>query len=162
MEINCKVNVINRLLPSAGQSGPKRLVWSVITLTEKNSFIDLNLTTSRNKSGTKYRITNNVEQIFGKFVAQGKLTVRFKQPPHDLCFNGETKQMERILTVLKGGDSRISKGNMCTVLSGPAPRVTIPKTKMNILARSDYPVTTSFPDTLTSLKVNKVSVVSIN
>ena len=158
MEINCKVNVINRLLPSAGQSGPKRLVWANITLSETNSaFIDLNLATSRNKSGSKYRVTNNIEQIFGKFVSQGKLTLRFKQPPHDLCLNGEAKQMEKILAILKGGDGHLKKGTLCAVLSNTSAKVVIPKTKLNVLSRSDYPVTTSFPDTLTCLKVKDVT-----
>ena len=157
MEFNCKVNVINRLLPSAGQSGPKRLVWANITLSEVNStFIDLSLTTSRNKVGSKYRVTNNTEQIFGKFVNQGKLTVRFRQPPHDLCLNGEAKQMEKILSILKGGDGQLKKASLCTVLSNTSAKVLIPKTKLNVSSRSEYPVTTSFPDTLTCLKVKYI------
>lgn len=155
MEVSCKINVINRLLPSAGQSGPKRLIWANITLSETNSgLIDLNLATSRNKTGSKYRVTNNIEQVFGKFVSQGKLTMRFKQPPHDLCLNGEAKQMEKILAILRGGDGQLKKGSLSTALSNTSAKVVIPKTKLNISSRSDYPVTTSFPDTLTCLKVN--------
>jgi LRR-repeat protein 1 len=154
MQLNCKVNVVNRLLPSAGQSGPSRLVWSNVTLTEnKASVIELSLATSRNKTGMKYKVTNNIEQIFSKFVSQGKLTLRFRQPAHDLCLSGEVRHMEKILAIIKGEDSQLKKGTLCPLLSNRANKVVIPKTKLNILSRADYPVTTSFPDTLTSLKV---------
>lgn len=154
MQLNCKVNVVNRLLPSAGQSGPSRLVWSNVTLTEnKASVIELSLATSRNKTGMKYKVTNNIEQIFSKFVSQGKLTLRFRQPAHDLCLSGEVRHMEKILAIIKGEDPQLKKRTLCPLLSNCANKVVIPKTKLNILSRADYPVTTSFPDTLTSLKV---------
>lgn len=154
MQLNCKVNVVNRMLPSAGQSGPSRLVWSNITLTEnKSAVIELSLATTRNKAGMKYRVTNNIEQIFSKFVSQGKLTLRFRQPAHDLCLSGEVKYMEKILAIVKGEDSQLKKGTLCPLLSKCANKVVVPKTKLNILSRADYPVTTSFPETLTCLKV---------
>ena len=40
-----------------------------------------------------FQICGNVENIFGKFVRDGKATIRFKQPTHELylskvsCFN---------------------------------------------------------------------------
>ncbi|XP_046437855.1 leucine-rich repeat protein 1-like [Daphnia pulex] len=158
MQLNCKVNVVNRLLPSAGQSGPSRLVWSNVTLTEnKASVIELSLATSRNKTGMKYKVTNNIEQIFSKFVSQGKLTLRFRQPAHDLCLSGEVRHMEKILAIIKGEDSQLKKGTLCPLLSNRANKVVIPKTKLNILSRADYPVTTSFPDTLTSLKISGIA-----
>ena len=58
--------------------------------------VELSLATSRNKSGTKYRVTDNLEQVFAKFVSQGKMTVRFKQPQHDLCFTGEARHLEKV------------------------------------------------------------------
>lgn len=154
MQVNCKVNVVNRLLPSTGKSGPSRLAWSSITLTEnKSSVIELALATSRNKAGMKYRVTNNIEQIFSKFVSQGKLTLRFREPAHDLCLSGEVKQMEKILAIIKGEDVQLKKGILCPILSNSTNKVVIPKTKLSILSRADYPVTTSFPETLTYLKV---------
>lgn len=154
MQVNCKVNVVNRLLPSAGQSGPNRLVWSNITLTEnKSSLVELTIATARNKAGTKYRVTNNIEQIFSKFVSQGKLTLRLKQPPHDLCLSGEVKHIERILSIVKGEDKQLKNGTLCPLLANSTNKVVIPKTKLNIISRADYPVTTNFPETLTNLKV---------
>ena len=154
MQVNCKVNVVNRLLPSAGQSGPNRLVWSNITLSEnKACVVELSLATTRNKAGTKYRITKNLEQIFSKFVSQGKLTLRLKQPAVDLCLSGEVRHMEKILAVVKGEDDQLKKGTLCPLLANSTNKVVIPKTKLNIASRADYPVTTSFPETLTNLKV---------
>ena len=142
------MNVVNRLLPAAGQSGPSRLIWANVTFSKnKLEVVELTLITSRSKSGTKYRVTDNVEQIFAKFISQGKLTVRFKQPQHDLCFSGEAKQMERIAYILKGGDANLQKG--------PS-KVVIPKTKLNITSRAEYPVINSFPESLVTLKVNIV------
>ena len=154
MQVNCKVNVVNRLLPSAGQSGPNRFVWSNITLTEnKSSVIELLLTTARNKTGTKYRVTNNIEQVFSKFANQGKLTLRFRQPPHDLCLSGEVRHVEKIVAILKGEDTQLKTGTLCPILTNSTNKVVIPKTKLAIASRADYPVTTSFPETLTVLKV---------
>lgn len=154
MQVNCKANVINRLLPSAGQSGPNRLVWSNITLTEnKSSVVELLLTTARNKTGTKYKVSNNIDQIFSKFVNQGKLTLRFKQPQHDLCLHGESKHIERILSIVKGEDKQLKHGTLCPLLTNNANKIVIPKTKLTISSRADYPVTTGFPETLISLKV---------
>ena len=33
------------------------------------------------------QIYGNVANIFGKFVKEGKATIRFKQPTHDLCLS---------------------------------------------------------------------------
>ena len=156
MQVNCKVNVVNRLLPSAGQTGPSRLVWSSITLTEdgKTGVVELSLATSRNKAGAKYRITGNVEQVFARFVSEGKLTLRFKQPPHDLCLSGETRHMDRIVSIVRGLDDKLKKGTLCPLLTNTtSTKAIVPKTKLNISSRADYPVTTSFPETLTTLKV---------
>jgi LRR-repeat protein 1 len=157
MEIHCKVNVVNRLLPAAGQSGPSRLIWANVTFSKnKLEVVELTLTTSRSKSGTKYRITDNVEQIFAKFISQGKLTARFKQPQHDLCFSGEAKQMERIAHILKGGDANLQKGPLSILSPNTSSKVVIPKTKLNITSRADYPVVNSFPESLVTLKVKFV------
>lgn len=153
MQVNCKVNVVNRLLPSAGQSGPNRFVWSNITLTENKSVVELSLANSRNKAGMKYRVTGNIEQVFSKFVSQGKLTLRFKQPAHDLCFDGEAKYMGKILSIVNGEVNQLKSTTLCPLLANSANKVVIPKTKLNITSRADYPVTTSFPETLLCLKV---------
>ena len=153
MQINCKVNVVNRLLPSAGQSGPNRMVWGSITLRDNQSAVELTLATSRNTAGNKYRVTNNVEQVFAKFINQGKLTVRFIQPQHDICLNGDAKQMEKIAFILKGGDGKLKKGPLSLVSPNTTTKIVIPKTKLHISSRAEYPVTTNFPDSLTTLKV---------
>jgi len=155
MQISCKVNVVNRLLPATGQSGPNRFVWANVTLSRNAAEkVELSLATSRNKSGTKYRVTDNLEQVFAKFVSQGKMTVRFKQPQHDLCFTGEARHLEKVAHILKGGDGPLKKGSLSAsmVQSTSTAKLVIPKTKLTILSRADYPVVTNFPDSLVSLK----------
>jgi hypothetical protein len=61
--------------------------------------------------------------------------------------------MEKILAIVKGEVSQLKKGTLCPLLSNCTNKVVIPKTKLSILSRADYPVTTCFPETLTSLKV---------
>lgn len=154
MQVNCKVNVVNRLLPLTGQSAPSRLVWSNVTLSENsaNKSVELSLANARNKTGAKYRVTDNIEQVFSKFIGEGKLTLRFKQPPHDLCFSGKPEQVAKILSIIRGKDDQLKKGTLCPLLLN---KVVVPKTKLNITSRADYPVTTTFPETLTTLKVLK-------
>ena len=155
MQVNCKVNVVNRLLPATGQPGNSRLVWSSIILSKinnKSEEVELTLASSRNKAGVKYKITKNIEQIFSKFLSQGKLTIRFIKPPHDLCLSGDIKQLEKVLNVVKG-DSKPIKGTLCPLLVNSTNKVVIPKTKLHISSRANYPVTAGFPETLTTLKV---------
>ena len=117
----------------------------------------MTVTTARSKQGARYRVTGNVERVFSKFISQGKLTVRFTQPQHDICLAGEPKQLAMIAEIVSGGGSPAT-GSQALKSATPAgvatlSRVAIPKTKMCISSRADYPVTTRFPDTLTQLKV---------
>lgn len=34
-----------------------------------------------------FQIKDNVQQIFGKFLNEGKATIRFKEPEQDLCLS---------------------------------------------------------------------------
>lgn len=159
MQVNCKVNIVNRLLPSTGQTGPNRLAWSSVTIIEnKSAVIELSLANARNKAGCKYKVTGNIEQIFSKFASEGKLTIRFKQPQHDLCLSGDAKQIQRVLAAISGKDDRPKTGVLCPLLNKPNAKPVVPKTKLTILSRADYPVTTSFPNTLTVLKVSLISI----
>lgn len=162
MQVNCKVNVVNRLLPTTGQSGNSRLVWSSIILNKINSKseeVELTLASSRNKAGIKYKISKNIEQIFSKFLSQGKLTIRFIQPPHDLCLSGDVKQLEKLLNVVKGDNKSVNKGILCPLLANSNNKVVIPKTKLHIFSRANYPITAGFPETLTNLKVKYVLII---
>lgn len=158
MQVTCQVNIVNRLLPSTGQAGPSRLARYSITLAEtspKSGVVELSLFSAQKKTTVaKYRVTNNIEQVFSKFVCEGKLTLRFKHPPHDLCLNGQKNEIERILNVVRGTDDQVKKGTLCPLLTN---KIVVQKLKLNITSRADYPVTTAFPITLVSLKVSLFS-----
>lgn len=65
------------------------------------------LSTAQNKSGTKFVIRNeelsrNVEQIFDKFVGEGKVTIRLKVPARDLCIRkADPLQLKAFLNLVK-------------------------------------------------------------
>ena len=37
--------------------------------------------------GFFFQIKDNIQQIFGKFLNEGKATIRFKEPEQDLCIS---------------------------------------------------------------------------
>ena len=62
----------------------------------------------------------------------------------------------KVAHILKGGDGPLKKGSLSAsmVQSTSTAKLVIPKTKLTILSRADYPVVTNFPDSLVSLKVS--------
>jgi len=68
----------------------------------KDDPIYVMLCTAQNRNGSKYVIRKNLKQIFGKFVKDGKATVRFNQPPHDLAFSkADPGNLQSLLRVIK-------------------------------------------------------------
>ncbi|GFT37707.1 leucine-rich repeat protein 1 [Nephila pilipes] len=160
MKITCGVEVSNRAHPAI--SVRNKTKYSVATLAlchkfkqeEKHSDKDvfLVLCTHQNPRGTKYKIYNNVEKLFTKFTNDGKATLRFKEPPHDLIISkADPLQLKGFLhgvglTIVGQGTGRIR-------LSPTPTKVDRPKQKLAIMQRSNYPVKTGFPSSLTWLQV---------
>ncbi|GFY42335.1 leucine-rich repeat protein 1 [Trichonephila inaurata madagascariensis] len=160
MKITCGVEVSNRAHPAV--SVRNKTIYNVATLAlchkykqqEKHSDKDvyLILCTHQNPRGAKYKIYNNVEKLFTKFTNDGKATLRFKEPPHDLIISkADPLQLKGFLhgvglTIVGQGTGRIRLS--------PAPtKVDRPKQKLAIMQRSDYPGKTGFPSSLTWLQV---------
>jgi len=83
-------------------------------------------------NGRKYKLRDNVEQMFTKFVHEGKSTIRFKEPSHDVSISKADKvQLKVSLSVLRLGSTGEDIGG--TMLSSLAPvsskQVACPKTK---------------------------------
>ena len=104
----------------------------------------------------------HVFQVFTRFVDEGKATIRFCRPPHDLCVsNADVVALKAFLNVLKkvlelkpGQDDQLEKLielNMSALVPATTSQVTKEKTKLVITNKKDYPITTNFPHTL---KVN--------
>lgn len=60
------------------------------------------LSNNSNKQGVKYLIRNNVTNMFTKMISEGKATIRFSEPAHDLLVHcGDVVQLKSFLMVLK-------------------------------------------------------------
>lgn len=100
----------------------------------------------------------NIEQVFTRFVNEGKATIRFKQPPHDVCIICDSLQLKLFLKTLKLGlgekvpPRSLMLSNITTTSKVPP----IPKTNLVILSKAAYPTLEGFPRTLQVLKVSYI------
>ena len=148
------------------------------------------VSTVENRAGTKYAITfsgfeknslsngQNVEKIFDRFISEGKATVRFSEPPHDLCIKkADPTQLKSFMNLLKKViefssvktkedelEKLLSENNsLLSALNPPTQKqVTKEKTRLVILNKKDYPITTSFPSSLTELRANSINLKRID
>lgn len=105
MKLLCDVIVINRQLSNLNVgNAPRRPLRSTLAfgkeIKDKNAYFILHFN-SVNKSGFRYKVNGNIEQVFTKFCNEGKATIRFKNPPNDLCIKSEESQLKSFLNVLK-------------------------------------------------------------
>lgn len=181
MKLLCETNVVRR----ANREAKGRFYKSTLAVGKKNekSNLCLILITTSNKSGTKYGrslrlrhlitnspyrslisdLTNNIANIFLKFVGDGKCTISLKLPELDIQIKAETIQLKAFLNVMK------------TELSPPDPNKDVTKTdnklirafgttskmmeqpiyKLSITQRADIP-SKGFARTLKQLHINGV------
>ncbi|CAG4944118.1 unnamed protein product [Parnassius apollo] len=150
MKLVCNVEVVNRLhanvnIRSSGKYLKSTLVLGKEPKRDKDFF--LIHFSSANKSGNKYRI-KCIKQVFVKCLNEGKATIRFEEPPHDICIKSEAIQLKCFLRLLKScitGDtdnsqlSNLANIGVTSVESAPL--------KMTIRDRSEFPIK-GFPRTL--------------
>jgi len=117
-----------------------------------------------NKQGTKYPIQKNIEQVFTKLVNEGKTTIRFKEPQHDLCIKGDPIEVKSFLSVLKKvlNGKEIDKLSLSALQPLSNKQITGPKRKLTVSKRGDYPVKEGFVQTLTHVKINGIRLAKID
>ena len=93
--------------------------------------------------------------MFTRFVNEGKATIRFKTPPHDLCMKCDILQLKVFLKTLKLGlENKVPvKALMLSNITSSTRMPPAPKTKIAIISKADYPTLEGFPRTLKELKV---------
>lgn len=98
---------------------------------------------------------NNIEQIFTRFVEEGKATIRFKNPPHDISIICDPLQLKLFLRTLKLAlEEKVStKSVMLSSITPISSLPPAPKTKYVVLSKAEYPSLEGFPRTLQILKV---------
>eukprot|EP00058_Branchiostoma_floridae_P025031 XP_002610521.1 hypothetical protein BRAFLDRAFT_260421 [Branchiostoma floridae] len=166
MRLICTVEVNNRLCPSHNLASSKskgRGGHATLTLgrkpgsDSKEGMVFLMMCTAKDKTGTKYKLKGNVGQIFGRFVQEGKATIRFHQPEHDICISkADPINLKALLSAVKLAHhgQEMSRAQVSTLTPARASQVEPPKTKMTVSKRKDYPLTKSFPSSLLELRIN--------
>jgi len=168
MKVYADVEVVNRALASHNMKGMGKKVKSHLAIGKKPTSdgkheIFIMLTNAQNKQGNKYMIQNNIGNIFMKLVNEGKFTIRFKQPEHDLCVKGDVIEIKSFLSVLKkvysGQD--LHKITLSTLQPLSTNQLNGPKRKLSVSKRSEYPMK-GFPQTLTSLNINGIRLARVD
>ncbi|XP_041353671.1 leucine-rich repeat protein 1-like [Gigantopelta aegis] len=171
MRLTCDVELVNRLLPSFNLKKASRSCRAQVSLgkkpasSSKDGALFLMVCTAKDRNGVKFLVKGNIEQIFGKFVSDGKATIRIRDPQQDVCISkADPLQLKNILNLIhqasQGKD--LDRTALSALTPASARQVEKPKTKMTILTRKDYPLTTTFPSSLESLQVSQCSMKRID
>ncbi|XP_028677686.2 leucine-rich repeat protein 1 [Erpetoichthys calabaricus] len=163
MRLQCDVEVVNRMLPTFGMRNRgkgSRAVLSIgkhVDKTTKINNIYLMICTLKDKVGSKYKLKENVEQFFTRFVDEGKATVRLKEPAVDVCLSkADAANLKNFLSAarLAHRGSDIDTLTLSSLTPAKARDVEKPKRKLTITSKKDYPLTCSFPYSLEQLQVS--------
>jgi len=169
MRIHAEVDVVNRQLANHGMKGKGKKVKTHLAIGRKpladgESEVFLMLSNNSNKQGIKYLIKNNVGNIFTKMINEGKSTIRFIEPAHDICIKADdVLQLKSFLMVIK----KVMDGKDCgkLTLSALQPvstkQIEGPKKKLTVLKRGDYP-SQGFPTTLQQLQISGIRLAKVD
>ncbi|XP_055451494.1 leucine-rich repeat protein 1 isoform X1 [Psammomys obesus] len=178
MRLHCEVEVRNQHLPALGLKARGKGVRAVVSLCQppRRSALQpgagagsdgracLLVSTMKDRQGTRYELRENIEQLFTKFVDEGKATVRLKEPPVDICLS---KANPGILKTFLSAIKLAHRGcDINTPLSTPKPVKTSEfenfKTKMVITSKRDYPLSKNFPYSLEHLQASYCGLVRVD
>ncbi|XP_078349981.1 leucine-rich repeat protein 1-like [Oculina patagonica] len=172
MRLNCEISIVNRVAPSLNMRNASKPTRASLAIGRKETpkHVDENgkktvfllVCTAKERNGAKYKVKENLQQVFSKFLEKGKATIRFKEPPHDLFINkADPSSLKTFLSTLKLGDKELQKINLSALAPAKISEIEKPKTDMVIKRRSDYPLGKPFPSTLNKLTVNNCGLVRI-
>ncbi|KYN22710.1 PREDICTED: leucine-rich repeat protein 1 [Trachymyrmex cornetzi] len=163
MKFHCYIEIHDRILSVCSQ----RRSQSILAFTKKSLEDDdvyLYLQTRQNKQGTKYQIVNNVKQVFTRFIADGKVTIRLTQPCHDLIIQSDNSiQLKSFLHILNQIINRHSQHDVLvnhTVMPNVffnSSQFSMGKVKVVVKKKSEYPTLQGFPRTTEQLILSGLS-----
>ncbi|XP_053989160.1 leucine-rich repeat protein 1 [Hylaeus volcanicus] len=152
MKLYCNVEVNNRSAPNVVRKKSQRSVLAIGRQTVKSDDLFILWQTLQNKQGVRYKINCNVSQIFTKFINEGKATIRFLEPPHDLVIQSDIIQLKSFIHTLKLALSKKVNLSVLTISNlNPKSLSAIPKIKVVVNKSSDYPTLEGFPRTTEEL-----------
>ncbi|KAK6999361.1 leucine-rich repeat protein 1 [Biomphalaria glabrata] len=160
MKLKCEVQVSNRYLPTLNIRKHGRPAFTFVSLGRKpghykDGKIYLLLCTAQNRNGTHYLLTNNVEQIFSKFICEGKATIRLSSPADDISFSkADPNHLSILIKMVKlASEGKPFPENVLSSLTpASAKQIEKPSSSLHITSPSQYPM--SFPKSLLELTVN--------
>lgn len=183
MKLICSVRTNNRQVCPLSVTGNNKHVKSTLVLCKhpnSSQYYMIHFSV-HSKTGTKYEIKNNIQKVLTRFLDEGKATVQFVKPPHDLYVQADAIQLRAFLQLLrKILEGKLTGKEVCSslaVMPGPAKG---PATKLVITSRSQYPMKGNylqlklfiksfadvyfigFPRTLETLKINNISRCSLD
>lgn len=87
-----------------------------------------------------------MNQIFTKFIDEGKATIRLIEPPYDLIIKADIIQLKSFLRVLKLAISKKIDPSVLDISNlNPKSMGSVPKVKVVISKASEYPTLEGFP-----------------
>lgn len=149
MKLNCRVEVNDRILNvlhSSLKRKPERGCLVIGRHSIKNNELHILLQTQKNLCGAKYKVNDNIEMIFDKFIANGKATIRIKEPPHDLLIQSDPISLKGFIHLVKLALSK--KVNLSTITISNLNTKKIfnaQKKKLVIKNKFEYPTLKGFP-----------------
>lgn len=95
--------------------------------------------------------------MFTRFLNEGKATIRFKVPEHDLIICSDPVQIKAFFRILKlglDGKTPLQSLQLSSLCSTEGQTALKPvKTKLIVKCKNDYPTLSGFPRTLEVLQV---------
>lgn len=160
MKILCETSVVNRVSQANLSS---RYLKSTLAIVKQPSSsgndaaeINVLLFTTQNKLGQRYKIRNNINKVFTRCIEEGKITLSFNNPEHDVMIKCDTLQLKCFLRILKlgvEGKTEMKNIGLSTISITAAPIKMHPPKKLVITSRGDIPIK-GYPRSLTSLSVS--------
>lgn len=99
-----------------------------------------------------FQINNNVDKIYTKFINEGKATISFIEPPHDLIIQSDKIQLKSFIHILKLAIIKKVDPSVLDISNlNPKCMSSAPKTKVVINKSSEYPTLEGFPRTTEEL-----------
>ncbi|NXP69510.1 LLR1 protein, partial [Ramphastos sulfuratus] len=164
MRLQCEVEVVSRLLPTCGLRGRGRGTRALLSLGRPpgraqgaGSGVYLMVCTARDRVGARYKVQENIERFFTRFVEEGKATVRLREPAVDVCLSkANASNLKNFLSAVRLAHQGTDTGALPLSALVPAKtsEVEKPKAKMIITSRRDYPLTKNFPYSLEHLQTS--------
>ncbi|XP_055917427.1 leucine-rich repeat protein 1 [Eupeodes corollae] len=157
MKILCETQVFNRQTNFNKTKAAKATIAIGFHPTKKEKTLEIIHFTPQNKNGVRYKVSDNIENMFTKFINDGKATISFKTPPENLMIKCDPIQLKSFLQTLKLGLQGKSSVNLKSNIAAATaiPVKSQPLMKMVVTKRAEYPLK-GFPRSLKTLTVNGI------